>query len=341
MRLRQAEHTRDSGQSTFSDQSAKTAAMGTPNPLIVRVTLAPSIDVIYTTRLGGVSSGQFATCNLGARAGDDPHAVESNRNALAQSIGAELSLVTQVHSANVFDLDESIDPNHNVGSDRMVGLRSSYRLEADGQVTTLEGVALGMFAADCLPVMLADPSARVIGAAHCGRRGLQRGVLAQTIALMCAKGARPENIVATLGPGICGDCYEVGDRVSSDFAQDFPGTATVTRFGGAGINIAAAAERELTAEGIVTEHILDSTPSVDEVTRRQVIDSPELAALVRSDDVPDAVSFGLESARHSMCTLENPLWYSHRRSYLAGHVQEGRMLALIVMHACAPDSTFG
>ena len=66
---------------------------------------------------------------------------------------------------------------------------------------------LGMFAADCLPVLLGDPVTGIIGAAHCGRRGLERGVIGATVDLMKSKGADPANIVATLGPRICGDCY--------------------------------------------------------------------------------------------------------------------------------------
>ena len=70
-------------------------------------------------------------------------------------------------------------------------------VEADGQVTSRAGVALGMFAADCLPVLMADAQAGVIGAAHCGRKGLQRGIIGATIDAMVAKGAAPERIAAT------------------------------------------------------------------------------------------------------------------------------------------------
>lgn len=103
-------------------------------------------------------------------------------------------------------------------------------IEADGQVTSRKNVALGMFAADCLPVLMADPEAGVIGAAHCGRRGLQKGVIGATIEKMVSKGAQPERIVATLGPCICGDCYEVGGDIADEFDAQFPGTFTLSRF---------------------------------------------------------------------------------------------------------------
>ncbi|MCC2724216.1 polyphenol oxidase family protein, partial [Phocaeicola vulgatus] len=78
----------------------------------------------------------------------------------------------------------------------------------------------------CLPVLLADPVTGVIGAAHCGRRGLERGIIESTVELMKLKGADPTNIIATLGPHICGDCYEVGDEVADQFVKRFPLTKT-------------------------------------------------------------------------------------------------------------------
>ena len=96
-------------------------------------------------------------------------------------------------------------------------LRTSSR--RDGQVTAQSGIALGMFAADCLPVLLGDPVTGIIGAAHCGRRGLERGVIGATVDLMKSKGADPANIVSHTRPAICGDCYEVGDEIADQFIK--------------------------------------------------------------------------------------------------------------------------
>lgn len=112
-------------------------------------------------------------------------------------------------------------------------------------MTCRKDIAIGVFAADCLPVLLADPQAGVIAAAHCGRKGLQRNVIAATVDMMVKKGASKENIVATLGPAICGDCYEVGDQIADEFDAQFPGTFTLTRFGGPGIDLNKAALMEL------------------------------------------------------------------------------------------------
>ena len=306
-------------------------AQGIPIPVTIPVTLAAGIRVIYTTRLGGVSTGPFASCNLSGRSDEDPAHVAVNRSSLSRVAGAQISLVAQVHSAVAVDMDRLFDRNRPYGGDRSGSAAPDERVEADGQVSSLPGLALGMFAADCLPVLLADPRAGIIGAAHCGRRGLQRGVLPATIALMCAKGAHREHIVATLGPGICGDCYEVGDAIASDFRSQFPNTDTVTRFSGAGIDISAAARQQLDHEGVLPEHLIDSAPRVDAATQ-YLGEDDELTRLCAEDGEGDPQLWRrLHDLRHGLCTLENPLWYSHRRAVLAHKHQEGRLLALIVM----------
>ena len=224
-----------------SNAISPTDEEGNPVPVTIPIALAPGVTVVYTTRLGGVSHGDFGDCNLGGKGGDDPQAILANRVSLAKSIGCGLSLVSQVHSGRAVDVDASWHLNTPFGFD-VSGTpcevtadgeaQAATVVEADGQVTSRAGVALGMFAADCLPVLMADAQAGVIGAAHCGRKGLQRGIIGATIDAMVAKGAAPERIAATLGPCICGDCYEVGDAIADEFDAQFPGTFTLTRFGG-------------------------------------------------------------------------------------------------------------
>lgn len=396
-----------------SNAISSTDEVGNPIPVTIPINLAPGVKVVYTTRLGGVSVGDWGDLNLGGKSGDNPAALEANRVALAKAVGASLSLVAQVHSGKAVDVDtvfesnatygcdfsgtitgsgsvadnsdtgdageivveqdiEAIDTDNGVeiseigtqteihesesgngvngSSDGTLGSgirginqssihgaqgeasqEASYpRLEADAEVTTQTGIALGMFAADCLPVLLADPQAGVIGAAHCGRKGLQRGVIGAAVDLMVSKGAKPERIVATLGPCICGDCYEVGDEIADEFDAQFPGTFTLTRFGGPGIDIAKAALQELAKAGIPRDNVIDSRPRVSAATQYLDQDA-ELAALCAADGEgnPD-LSERIGELRHSLCTLENPLWYSHRRASLAHKAHEGRLLALIV-----------
>ncbi|KAB5606259.1 polyphenol oxidase family protein [Bifidobacterium jacchi] len=321
-----------------SNAISPTDETGNPIPVTIPIALAPGVTVVYTTRLGGISTGDFGDCNLGGKSGDDPHAILANRVALAKQIGCGLSLVSQVHSAVAVDVDDSWHLNTPFGFDvsgtpgEVVADAGGEQpqatvVEADGQVTTRTGVALGMFAADCLPVLFADAESGVIGAAHCGRRGLERGVIGETVDLMVAKGAVRERIVATLGPRICGDCYEVGDEIAESFQNRFPLTRTITRFGGAGIDIAEAAMIDLAFAGV--NHVVDSRPRVAAATQYLDHDA-ELASLCESDGEGPALAERLDALQHSMCTLENPLWYSHRRAALAGKKREGRMLALIM-----------
>ena len=337
-----------------SNAISSTDKAGRPIPVTIPIALAPGVTVVYTTRLGGLSTGDFGNLNLGGKSGDDPEAVLSNRIALAEAVGARLSLVSQVHSGIAVDVDDAFTINTPFGFD-VSGTRSGADaaagtgeatepssggtgaapeapgprvVEADGQVTAQSGVALGMFAADCLPVLFADPVTGVIGAAHCGRRGLERGVIESTVALMERKGARRADIVATLGPRICGDCYEVGDEVADAFTKRFPLTKTETRFGGAGIDIAEAAMIDLAFAGV--NKVVDSMPRVHAATE-YLEDDVELAELCRTDgEGPVELRERIAAIEHSMCTLENPLWYSHRRATKAGKRHEGRMLALIV-----------
>ena len=321
--------------------SIPTSLPGTdqPVPVTIPILLAPGVKVVYTTRLGGVSGGDYASLNLGGRGGDDPAAIEANRVALAREIGRPLSIVGQVHSARVFDADtlddvmEAGGPNAAFGYDQSgTTLKDggvAARLESDAQVTTREDLALGIFAADCLPVLLADAEAGVIAACHCGRRGLQHGVIGTTIDAMEAKGAMRGRIVATLGPCICGDCYEVGDRIADDFDTQFPGTWTLTRFGGPGIDIAAAAKAALAAAGVGADRLVASSGRVNAATQYLEADA-ELDALCAADgEGPATLAERIGALRRSMCTVENPLWYSHRRAFLAGKEREGRMLALV------------
>ena len=319
---------------------------GNPIPVTIPIMLAPGIKVVYTTRLGGTSEGDFAHFNLGGKSGDKPEHVLANRKALADVLGAKISLISQVHSGDAVDVDESFVINQPFGfdvsgtkkpEDETDGENNATGndgeptvIEADGQVTSRKNVALGMFAADCLPVLMADPEAGVIGAAHCGRRGLQKGVIGATIEKMVSKGAQPERIVATLGPCICGDCYEVGGDIADEFDAQFPGTFTLSRFGQPGIDIAAAALQELAKAGVPADNIVSSRPRVNAATQ-YLTEDEELAGICAADGEGDPkLSERFNKIRRSLCTLENPLWFSHRRASLAKKQHEGRMLALIV-----------
>lgn len=302
---------------------------GKPIPVTIPVALGTRAHAVFTTRLGGVSEGSFASLNLGGRAGDSEEAVTSNRAALQRALQADLSLVAQVHGNEVFDADTVVDSwNTPYGFDATGFADSQLRIESDAQVSTAHSLALGMFAADCLPVLLADDEAGVIAAAHCGRKGLMAGVLDSAIEAMCKKGAERSRINAVLGPCICGNCYEVGESIALDFEKRYPQTVTETRFGGIGIDIAEAARIDLALAGVA--NIVDAMPRVYAATQ-YLREDDELHTICEVDGEGESLPERLQNLQNTMCTLENPLWYSHRRAQLAGKSHEGRLLALVIL----------
>ena len=316
-------------------------------PALIPIALAPGITVHYTTRLGGHSQGDWAFCNLGSKVGDDPSHVYANRFAVDGVVGSRVYTVSQIHSARAVSTDDELErirsvigaqasdgsvpgPKGEAGGESFAEACADrfYGIEADAQYTLQQDRAIGVFTADCLPVLLADPHAGIIGAAHCGRKGLQRGVLQNLIHAMESRGARSSHMAATLGPCICGSCYEVGSDIADEFDRQFPGTATVTRFGGKGIDITLAALQILAHEGISGSRIADSGPRVRAATYYLETD-PEFQALCRADAEGGPLSKRLDKMEHPLCTLENPLWYSHRRAVRSGKADSGRALSII------------
>ena len=166
----------------------------------------PKVRHGFFTRQGGVSEGIYSSLNCGLGSGDRREHVLQNRSlAMARlDLAPErLATVYQVHSAEAVTLTAPFEENR--------------RPEADALVTDQPEVALGISTADCVPVLLADAQAGVVGAAHAGWRGALDGVLQATMAAMQALGARPESTVAGIGPAICQRSYEVGPEFPAPF----------------------------------------------------------------------------------------------------------------------------
>jgi YfiH family protein len=121
---------------------------------------------------------------------------------------------------------------------------------ADAIVTDRDDVALAIMVADCLPVLLADPVAGVVAVAHAGRRGLLDGVLEATLEQMGTLGARAEDTTASIGPAICGSCYEVPEEMREDAARRVPATGATTRWGTPALDLRAGAVSVLEDAGV-------------------------------------------------------------------------------------------
>lgn len=174
----------------------------------IRLSTHPTISHGFWGRKGGVSSGVFASLNCGYGSDDDPALVRRNRQVVAESLGTETDqLITayQVHSADAIRVEAA-------------WLRESAP-HGDAMVTSVPGIALGVLAADCAPVLLADPRAGVVGAAHAGWQGAFKGVVESVVRAMEGLGAKRSNIHAEIGPCISQKNYEVGPEFRDRFAS--------------------------------------------------------------------------------------------------------------------------
>ena len=233
----------------------------------------------YFGRRGGMSDGDFASLNASRWIGDDTANVVENvhRAVMALKGGPiEVALAKQVHGTNVHIVEKAFTPDN--------------RPEADALVTTRPGIALGILTADCAPVLLADPQAGVIGAAHAGWKGAVSGVLARTVETMESLGANRSNIIAAIGPSISPQNYEIGEEMAQTIGGQFPDAADF-----------------IVTEGWPKPHF-------------------DVPGLVRHQ----AVTLGLKSVETvGTCTYADPdLYFSHR--YATHHgIGAGRQIALI------------
>ncbi len=199
------------------------------------------VDV--TTRHGlrgatGRSRPPYDSFNLGAGVADDPDAVRANRSALAAELQLEpgrLVFLNQVHGVEIASVS---------------GPWSGDAPRADGMVSTAAGIGLAVLVADCVPVLVADRNAGVIGAAHAGRLGAAAGIVPALVGRMLALGASPKQLEVLVGPAICGKCYEVPEQMRDEVDALLPGSACVTSDGTAGLDLRAGIVRQLTALGV-------------------------------------------------------------------------------------------
>jgi YfiH family protein len=167
------------------------------------------------------------------------------------------------------------------GNDVEVAVEGRPRPTCDGLVTTAVGLALEVRVADCVPVMLADPDAGVIGAAHAGRKGLVTGVVPATIERMRDLGAR--ELVAWVGPHICGGCYEVPEKLREEVAALVPEAYAETTWGTPSVDVGAGVKAQLVAAGVEVVDASRCTRESDDLYsyRRDGDASGRFAGLIR------------------------------------------------------------
>lgn len=207
----------------------------------------PGVGVAFTDRLGGHSAPDIGPFNVGRTDVDDPDAVVANVEDLRRTLrlGPVITL-HQVHGAEVLDVDAAFadawGPRSFLGED---GGLAPLPI-ADAAVTTLRrtpAVALCIRVADCVPVVLADAAAGVVGVAHAGRVGFAAGVLPAVVDAMRGKGAT--SVRAWIGPHVCGACYEVPAAMRAEIAADHPSAFATTAWGTPSLDLGAGCERQL------------------------------------------------------------------------------------------------
>lgn len=189
--------------------------------------------VLVTTRTGGRSTPPYDENNLASHVGDDPDAVAANRQRLAAELGVDrVQFMRQVHGASVAVVDRT-------ASDDDVA-------DVDALVTTAPGLAIAVLVADCVPVALVSRSA--IAVVHAGRRGVVDGVVGAAVAAV----RRLDDgwVAATVGPAICGRCYEVPTAMQAEVVAAVPAARATTSAGTPGLDLPAAVRAQLLDAGV-------------------------------------------------------------------------------------------
>jgi YfiH family protein len=253
-------------------------------PVITSPLLADLVGVrhAFFTRQGGVSRGAFDSLNAGRGSGDDPVAVAENRRRAAEALGVTaeaLNTAYQIHSANPLLAEDAWGDG---------------RPQGDAVVTASPAIACGALAADCAPVLIADPVARVVAAAHAGWKGALGGIVEATVARMSALGADPTRMVAAVGPCIGPRSYEVGLEFLQRFEAADPDHG---RFFAAG---AGPDKRLFDLPGFVLSRLAAAGVPV--------------AAWTGHDTLADEARF-----------------FSNRRAFKRGEADYGRLLSAIVL----------
>ncbi|WP_292066914.1 peptidoglycan editing factor PgeF [Brevundimonas sp. UBA7664] len=234
----------------------------------------------FFTRQGGVSTGLYEGLNTGVGSKDDPAAIAENRRRVAEHLGGvsdDLAACFQIHSA--------------IARVAEAGWKGA-RPEGDATVSAAPGVLCAVLTADCAPILLADPEAGIVGAAHAGWKGALDGVVHSTVAAMQALGAEPRRMVAVVGPCIAQASYEVGADFQDRFEHHDPGAA---RFFAPG-----------------------------ETVDKRLFDLPAFVLWrLEQAGVADAAWTGDDTR------VDAARFYSNRRAYLDGEADFGRLMSAI------------
>jgi hypothetical protein len=200
-----------------------------------------AVEMAFTGRSAGRGGGAYAGLNLGGHVGDAVADVEANREALAHEVDLSrerLVFMNQVHGSDVVEVD---------------GPWAGEAPAVDGIVTRATDLALAVLVADCVPVLLHDVRAGVVGAVHAGRPGMVGGIVGRAVTAMRDLGAT--SVSATVGPSVCGRCYEVPADMASAAARTAPASAARSWRGTPAIDVAAGVVEQLATADVAVQWV--------------------------------------------------------------------------------------
>jgi polyphenol oxidase len=235
-----------------------------PGPAIITAFDIPGLVHGFCDRTGGVSVDAFATFNLAGWIGDDPVAVAENwRRWNERYPNLQVARLSQVHGNVVHRIDAIKFDLVDIGWGQTSLASDGRRAEGDGMVTCVGGIALGIFTADCVPILMVDEDSHIVAALHAGWRGTLAGIAAEGVRAMVALGARPASIRAALGPSIGVCCFEVDAALAENFARKIPDASVHTRPGSHGkayLDLRSIIRNQLEREGLESTSIVNAGP---------------------------------------------------------------------------------
>ena len=236
------------------------------------------VEVAFTDRHGGSSGGPFASLNLAEPGSDAAGSTDEERDAVRRNVEIVVAAFTGSDGSGPTPSVVRMRQVH--GADVHVVTAGSEIPTGDALVTAEAGTVLMVRVADCVPILLADPEARVVAAVHAGRPGMVAGVVPAAVAAMRSAGAR--DLHAWVGPHVCGDCYEVPEQMRAEASAVVPAAYAETSWGTPALDIGAGVRAQLTDAGVTTVDASRCTIEDEDLFsyRRQGTASGRLAGLV-------------------------------------------------------------
>lgn len=199
-------------------------------------------QAVFTNRIGGKSTGAYATLNLGNHVGDDLEIVAQNRRIVADAIGRKVVWMHQTHSNRVVQVHPGYTDAPAEGDAVIIDSREFIEL---GLTTP----AAAVMVADCVPLLLSSDDGLLVAAVRAGRAGTVTGIVRETVIAMRKLGAENGKIYAAIGPAICGACYEVPEAMRRHVTGHVPAAWSRTREGNPGLDLKAGVISQLRAAG--------------------------------------------------------------------------------------------